>query len=200
MSAAKPPRLLAFVTAGERPVLEVAAQRMVECVSKATGTTWPVRLRFLTPDEAPPPGMAIIASMVGDVATSETDIEWVWHSRIARWRSAGDIRILLCTVFRHVDDAAVRPRAVERIRRLNLLAIALSRSEGVEIVDLDRLFALHGARTLGTDYRCTGADAATVAGVTIAGAVLGGDLDDHLDAATREQAYRIHGGGEATAR
>jgi len=198
--SAEPPRLLAFVTAGERPVIEVAAQRLVGCVSKATGATWPVRLRLLTPDEAPPPGMAIIASMIGDVAASEPDSEQAWRSRIARWRSTGDIRILLCTIFRHVDDVAVRPLMVERIRRLNLLAITLSRSEGIEIVDLDRLFALHGARMLGTDYRCIGPDAATIAGVTIAGAVLGGDLDDHLDAALREQAYRIHGGGEATTR
>lgn len=197
MTATEPPRLLAVVSPGEQAVLRATAERLVACISAANGTTWPIRLRFLAPEDVAPSCMALVTSMVADVDRADPIDATAtrWRQRVAHWQAAGVSRILMCTPFRHVADRADRPATIERIRRLVLLAIDLSRTTGIEIVDIDQLFTQHGARTLATDYRCTGEAAARLAGHAIAGALLDGDLTTAIDAGLQEKARRIHGGG-----
>ena len=61
---------------------------------------------------------------------------------------------------------------MERIRRLNQMVIGYSRESGIEIVDLDRQFALFGARRLGTNYLCLGEAAVQAGTFSLVNAIL----------------------------
>jgi hypothetical protein len=83
---------------------------------------------------------------------------------------------------------------VERFRRLNLMAIELSRELDFEIVDVDRLLALCGARTIGAEYRGASHAAARLSGHAVAAAILDGDMDAWIDAVQQHRAGTAHGG------
>jgi len=195
MTAADPPRIVACVGQAERAVPIEGARQLAACVGSAIGAEWPVRMRFIASGETPPPAIALVTTLIADVASDAplATVDTRWRESVARWFAAGQQRILLCTLFRSVADPAVRAARIERIRRLNLLAIGLSRDTGVEIVDVDRLFALCGARAIGTDYRCTGPAADGLAGHAIAAAILAGDLGAALDPAVQERAAHALG-------
>ena len=190
------PRLLAAVGDGERPVITAAAEQIVGSVSAVIGTAWPIRLRFIEADAPAEDGVALVATWIGEAmtATAPDIVETRWRRRIAAWRVSGVPRVLLCTLFRHVDRMDGGPATVEHIRRLNRIAIALSRAAGVEIVDIDRVFAQVGARTLDSDYRMRGPGAAALAGHAIADALLRGDLGDRLDPTVQQSALEMLGG------
>ena len=191
-----PLRLLGAASAAERALLIDAGRQLVACLGAATGGEVSIELSFAPPAGAPTPEADIvIASLLGDVASDEPVAEVG-----ARWRAwlgglvQGDPRpIVIGTLFRHVADPAGRRTTTERIRRLNDLAIALSRAHGVEVADIDRAFAMFGSDVVRSDYRCLGPHATLVAGHVIVSAVLATDLSRHLSGAVRDRACAAHG-------
>jgi hypothetical protein len=77
---------------------------------------------------------------------------------------------------------------MERIRRLDLMVAHLSHDFGINVVDIDRMFAFVGARRLGTDYRLHGDAAACIAGFAITSAFLEVGLDDAVPTDVLERA------------
>lgn len=193
MAGPEPPRIVALTGPPSRAAMVAAAEQLSECVTAAVGHSWPVRLRIEERDGAVPPGAILVASLLDDMISGEelSAIAARWRERIARCRTAGHERILIANLFRHV---AGDPDAAERIRRLNLLAIELSRELDVEIVDVDRLLSLLGGRTIGSDYRSDSEAAARLTGHAITAAILAGDWSDHLDPDIQQQAAKLHGG------
>lgn len=175
-----------------------ASRQLSAAVGAALGRNWPVPVVFCDLADDSASGVVWIVSMAED-ATRREDIEVTtrrWMERIGHLARPGERRILLTTLFRCVSPAQGAQPTIERIRRLNVMAMHLSRSTGIEIVDIDRLFALHGARALGSDYRCLGPHAAELAGHAIAACIFEGGLDEFLSAHIQEEAARRHGGAE----
>ena len=174
--------MVALVTPGEHDTILAAAHRLSRCLGDDGSAGWPVRLRFVASDSAPnvppaPPGTLLVTSLRAALDTGDVplaDVAERWRARIERERPSGPV--LLCTLFRHVANRSAGPVLAERIRRLNLLALELSRTAGIEIVDIDRLFALAGARTLDTDHRGQGRRAAALAAHAIVAAALAAGL------------------------
>jgi hypothetical protein len=191
-----PLTLVAMVGEAERPIAIAAARQVSAAASAVLGSDWTVTLILSDPDNRTISGSIRIASLIDDVLRDES-VETTtrrWLERIERWSLEGKSRILLSTLFRRVGPADSDSVDVERLRRLNMMALFLSRSTGIEIVDIDRLFAWCGARRLATDYRCLGQHAAELGGHAIAAAIFAGGLDDFLPADVQEAAARQHGG------
>lgn len=190
-------RLVAAVPeSGRRPIL-FAAEQLALCLQAAQGKRCPIRVRFIgRDDDHIPAGAALIATLVDDVATSAPieDVEREWRARVARFRCAGHDRVLLCTVFRSVRDRVGGSDKLERIRRLNQLLLELSRTENAEVVDVDRLLSLCGARTLDTDFSCSTELAARLAGHAVTAAILNGEFAEKLGPAVQQRAAGLHGG------
>lgn len=194
--------LAAIVGGEERDTIVAAARRLSHCLGE-DDSGWPVRVHLGTA-EAPPPGPSaiVIASLRADADLLEAPLDAIvarWPPRLAMLREGGHGAILMPTLFRHVADPAARPALVERIRRLNLIAVALSRTHGVQIVDVDRAFALVGARALATDYRGHGPIARDVAAHAIVAAILATGLDAQVSAERQERARARNGGRETVA-
>lgn len=180
----------------ERAVMIDAGRQLAACVSAATGGECIVELSFAPPAAEPATDARIVvASLLGEVASDEPvpAVAQRWDAWLERLLRDAPPLVAIGTVFRHVADPARRPLATERIRRLNDVAIALSRRHGVEIADIDRIFALLGAAAVRSDYRCAGAHAALLAGHVIVSAILAGDLSAHLPASLQERAQAAHG-------
>jgi hypothetical protein len=176
--------LVAYVDPAETPVVIAGANMLSECLGVAAGGgPWPVALQFGAPGApvrlATAPS-AVILSLLPEASAADafTAVEARWRERV---RQASEIGapVFVCTVFRHVAERTTAEGAsrLERIRRLNLLAVQLSHELGVFVVDLDRALAHLGARTLQTDYRLGGSRAATVGAHQIAWSVLSFGLD-----------------------
>jgi hypothetical protein len=194
--ATLPLRIAAVVEAAERPALVAAAEQLGACLAAVTGRLWPIRLGFhdsLAAVDAKGGAPLIITSLLSEVQTAEP-----WPAIEARWRAALATRgettasFFLCTVFRHVSGGP-HPPALERIRRLNLLAAELSHDTGINVIDIDRTFAHLGARALQTDYRLGGAIAEEVAGYVIVGTLLTAGLDDLIPPEIQEAARQRQG-------
>ena len=99
--------------------------------------------------------------------------------------------VLICNIFRHIDAGELsetKPYLVERIRRLNLMAIGLSYESGVGIVDIDRAMAHLGGRNLQSDFLLSGDSAADVVGHALAWSLLSFGLDTVIDPTNQEKA------------
>jgi hypothetical protein len=178
----------------------LAADRLSECLSSASGSAWPVRCVFpgndQQLDQSGAGGLvltdlydALDASSAGWTATEER-----LRQRFRALTEDGALTVYLCTLFRHVpveDDPASRDARRIRIRRLNLLAIEISRETGLIVADIDRELAEIGARTLQTDYRLGGTRGAEAAARTIGGAILATGLDDLAPDAVLSHARKI---------
>jgi hypothetical protein len=198
------PPLPLNVIAGEteRDLILAAANRLSLCLSDGAAPGWPIRIQFVGPDAPLPqePAMATLVSLAietGSASAPSDAVASAWQHRAERWSASG-APVLLLNLFRYVADPAERRALSSQLRRLNLLAIELSRTTGAAIVDIDRAFALIGGRTLDTDYRCRGDFAIAVAAQAIVAALLP-CLDvwvppDRLHAATQ-----LNGGREALA-
>jgi hypothetical protein len=172
----------AVVAATERAAVVAGLQQLGES-TRAAGFDLRIGLNFLPSFvglDVPAPRSIVIASLLPDLFGEEA-----WPQTQGRWRAqvapiAADEAppIFLCNVFRYVAGNPRHP-SVERIRRLNLLAIELSHDFGLNIVDIDRVFAHLGAQELRTDCRLTGPIAAEVAGYVIVDAILA-TMPDHL--------------------
>ncbi len=199
MSAAAPLVIDAVVDHRERSLLVAASEQLSESLGTASGRAFAIRLGFRADlaELSQRNGVGVIvASLLPDLAgdTSLAAIEARWRAQLSALSPAAT-RVFVCTIFRHVphrDDHAAST-LIERIRRLNLLAIRLSRDFGVGVADIDRVFAHIGARELQTDYRLQGTMAAEVGGYAIVASMLVG-LDDALPADTLERAMQYQGG------
>ncbi len=102
-------------------------------------------------------------------------------------------RPVLLTLFRHVPPGPHQAALRERIRRLNRLAIELSRETGAAVADIDRACAQPGARALGADHRLEGAAVREVAAEAIAAALLAEALDARCEERVLQKARRLLG-------
>jgi hypothetical protein len=195
LSANLPLRADAVVGDTERPALVAAAKELGECLGAASGGAWPIELRFresvsaIASSDLP---TIVIASLLPEVVGEEEP----WPQAEARWRqdllSLRDRQIpavFVCTIFRHVANRSVYP-SIERIRRLNLLVAELSHDIGINVIDIDRVFAHIGAAALQTDYRVTGPAAVQAAANVIVSSVLAAGLDHIIPAAVQEEAKK----------
>lgn len=150
----------AIVTDEERPMIVAGAEQLSAAVADAAGAPFPIRLRFT--------GANTVLAADLTITSLALDLQQAWDTerRSAFW-SARSGPTLLCNLFRHVPHRREHPEVIARIRQLNMFAIRLSRERDVTIVDLDRLFALVGARAL-ADH----GNAASVGGREIAETVL----------------------------
>lgn len=199
MTAPTPIMIEAEVDEPERPALVAGAQQLAEALKVATGADWTIQLRFWAPEggiAASGPGGLVILSLLPEVGRDEpfAQTETRWRERATRLAASG-ATVMICTVFRSVPDrhAASGQKILERIRRLNRMAVELSHDLGVTVVDIDRAFAHIGARILATDYQLTGRLAAEVAGHAIALCLLTLGLDDTIPPEVQERARAHHG-------
>ncbi|MFI4933637.1 MAG: hypothetical protein ACHP7N_03380 [Caulobacterales bacterium] len=203
MSARVPINIEALVDQVEKPGLVAAAEQLSEYLGEAAaaGEGWPVYLRFHPAGGAPadlPAHCVIVTSLLQEVHRLGEPIietEARWRAQLGQLQASG-APVFVCTVFRYVRDqtreGTISP-VLERIHRLNRMAMELSHDLGVAVIDLDRAFADLGGRTLQTDYRLSGLLAAEVAGHTAAWSLLSFGLDDMIDPELQEKAKTILG-------
>jgi len=181
----------------ERPALQRAARQLVDALSTAGGSPQSATLRFrhslaaITPSSEHP---IVVASLLREIETQEplAQTEVRWRDQLL---SLERLRIgsFVCTVFRHVASSE-RPSLVERIIRLNLLAVQLSHATGAGVIDIDRIFSYFGGRLLQTDYRLGGRIATEMAAHTIVAGILAFGLDDIIPPDVQERAQKVQAG------
>ena len=187
----------------EKPAVAAAMEQLLESLQAASSLSWSIRIghrdHLQAVDTSRRPHV-VITSMVRDAAGIDEPFEAAearWRAGLERLTEAEIPAILVGTIFRHVPNrtnrAGQNDRILERIRRLNLLAIELSHDLGIGVVDFDRAFAHIGARTLDTDYRLRGRLAAEVAGHTIVAGILARGLDDLVSPEIQERARQFQG-------
>ena len=180
-----------------RPVVAAFARQLGDCLTHASGDRWEVDARMhdaldaLAPDD----GRIVVASLQTELAGDDAaaDVEQRWGEKLAALTPRASA-VLLLTIVRRVDDSlpagpnGATP-AIERIRRLDLCAIELSRATGAAVADLDRVFAYFGTRQLQCDHRLQGPVAAEVAAWTILATLVSlGALDDYAGPGATERA------------
>ena len=196
-------QVVALVDEAERPAVTAAAERLSRCLAHVTGTSSCVPVRFLESEAAlgsfEMPTL-FLASLLRDVGR----IREPWSITVQRWREiflSSSVQLtsaaFLCTIFRSVSERRARTPApllnkIERIRRLNLLATEISHDAGINVIDIDRVFAHVGGRALATDYRLAGSRAAALAADTIVGAFLAVGMDEVLEPECLERARELH--------
>lgn len=197
MTAPIPIAIEARIDPAEQAALIAGAEQISEHLSIAAGgPTWPVRLK-LTPPGAPlaedGPPHVIVTSMLPEtrrLADPMPVVEARWRAELDRLTASG-ATVFVCTVFRHVaartKDGSASPM-LERVRRLNRLAMDLSHAFGVGVIDFDRDLAHVGGRALHSDHELTGVLAAEVAGHAVAWALLSVGLDEVVDPEVQERA------------
>jgi hypothetical protein len=148
--------ILALGTAEENAAVRMAMTRVSEVAAEAGGPTFDVTISALSEVAGVSADLAI-ASMLPEAEAAEE--HWTSTERRLRNAIAGlrqNVRKLyICTVFRHAPGPEGRAR-LARIRKLNLLALELSRETGAFIVDVDRMLADAGAPSFDADFRLTG--------------------------------------------
>jgi hypothetical protein len=187
----------AVVADVERPVVAAFARQLGDCLTHASDDRWEVdaRMHGALDAIAPDDGRIVVASLqtelAGDVAPA--DVEQRWGEMLAALTPRASA-VLLLTIVRRVDDSppgdtSGATPAIERIRRLDLCAIELSRATGAAVADLDRVFAYFGTRQLHCDHRLQGPVAAEVAAWTILATLVSlGTLDDYAGPGATERA------------
>lgn len=180
--------IVALVAEGERPAVELGAAHIARAMGQAAGTPWTIDVSFasdwhelLRSGE----GQIVVTSLLTELGRSgET-----WPQSAERMRKAYGtlaqvgVPIFICTILRHIArtnepeaDAALRLH----IRRLNFLAAEISRETRAYVIDVDRVLADIGARSLQTDYRLGGQAAAEIAGHFIALTLINNAFDDSV--------------------
>ena len=185
-----------LVTAAEQRGLKAAVDELRTQLSDlATDRPVEVRLGFLPPGFRPPQAPShpdiFIASLLPELERAMDpfgDTEAQWRDHLTLLQDTG-ATVFVCTIYRHIGgqgDPLVRRAMLERVRRLNLMAVNLSHSLGVGVIDLDRAFAERGTETLQTDHRLEGRIAAEAMGHSVLSALLSMGLDEILDPALQE--------------
>jgi hypothetical protein len=176
--------LSASLSAAETAALDHAARTLNRLLA-ANADGAPQIIVWDAADHPSPPGAIRLVSLLLELERAPMD--WAEHERAIRetvsaMASAADAPIFLLTIFRHVPLERDRPAAPLRLRlrRLNLLALELSRELGVNVIDIDRFIADTGGHTAQTDYRLEGERAASLAGFVMAQVLLMDALPDHV--------------------
>jgi hypothetical protein len=150
----------------------------------------------LTPLTSQADATIVVASLLPELAR----LDEPWPSVEARWRAQAALLVeggtsppLLCNIFRRVSERSARAVLIERIRRLNLLAVDLSHDFGLPVIDIDRVFAHIGGRGAQCDYRLGGPIAAEVVGYVVARSLLSIGLDDAVAVDVQERAKAFLG-------
>ena len=197
-------RIAAYAGDGERRAIEAAGRRLADALTEAEGMPRAIEADFVeAPEQLAERDAIRVASLLPEVAHRETP----WRQEEARLRALyaplceSGSPFLFLTILRHVDasgEDGEADRIRVRIRRLNLLAIELSREHAVCVIDLDRVLADVGARRLRTDYRL-GGDAAALAARTIATGIAVDALDGIVPFEVQDRARAIIAAQDATA-
>ena len=197
MTTRTPIAIEARIDAAERAALIAGAEQLSEHLSIAIGgQPWPVRINLMPPGaplgEGPAPHVIVTSMLpeVGRLSEPMPDVEARWRAELERLTASGAV-VFVCTVFRHLADRpkdGVASALLERIRRLNRLAMELSNTLGVGVIDFDRDLAHLGARQLRSDYRLSGVLAAEAAGHAVAWALLSVGLDAVVEPEVQEAA------------
>lgn len=132
-------QIVAAMGARQAVMLDAARAELV----RRLGAGWQIRLDYV-PFDRPPAAPILILSLDDDVGEADEH----FASTALRWRDriaglAGTGRLLLCNLPRNEGWHRATIGSA-KIRRLNRLAIDLSREWHIEIVDLDRSLALSG--------------------------------------------------------
>ncbi|CAN5503828.1 hypothetical protein BH10PSE17_BH10PSE17_25540 [soil metagenome] len=193
----RPVLIRATATAAERAALLVATQRIAQCLATTPAAALQLACEFAgSPSQDPREPDIVIESMLPEVDS----LAEPWPACEARLRArlgelARQHRLLyLVTAFRVIGGDAAPAMAAAlrvRIRRLNRLAIELSRETGAALIDVDRSLADLGAHTLATDHRLDGPFATEAVTRCLAQALLATAFDDHVSA-TDLDAAQIH--------
>jgi hypothetical protein len=202
-NATTPIIIEAHVESSEQPGLIAAAEQLSDCLNAVSNTkTWQVHLRFRAPGtDIDPllPQSAIIVSLLPETKRATESIAETkarWRTYLGRLQAIGP-PVFVRTVFRHVRErtgGAGATQLLERIRRLNRMAVELSNELGVAVIEIDRAFAHVGGRALETDYLLMGPLAAEVSGHTTAWSLLSFGLDETIDPRLQEKAKALLGG------
>lgn len=144
---------------------------------------------------------AIIRSLLPEAALDKEALPET-KRRLERELSALKARagaVLICTVFRGVGRTSPEQQKfdtsrLERIRRVNLLAVELSHEFDVSVIDIDRVFAHLGGRALGCDYRPLTSLAANAAAYTIVSELLELAPELGIPPELEERAKAVYGG------
>jgi hypothetical protein len=203
VSTPTPIRIDACVDPAEHPALVAGAEQLGECLLVATGVAWPVQVRLLAPGSTPLPPAGALAFTIFSLLPETQRLDEPIAVTDRRWRDTlrpfveRGSAVFVCTVFRSTGEPSTAAGAasalLERIRRLNLLAVELSHALGVWVIDFDRALAHVGARALQSDYRLGGRLAAEVAGHQIVWSLLAHGLDDGVSPQAQETAKTFHG-------
>jgi hypothetical protein len=182
----------------EQAIFAAAAREVATWASRALGRPLVIQFRhgpvFVPTAEVPQVALISLAGAIADrQPLAETEARWQRELPEIVDRTGG--ATFLCTVFRHVPrEEAGAEATLSHIRRLNLLAIELSRVTGAGVIDIDRAFAHIGARRLRTDWRLGGEAATRAAAEVIASALFAEGLDAVLPADVLDRIREKRGG------
>lgn len=197
-------RIEAVLSEGERSSLLGAVEHLRHCFAES-GYELPIEVHFhstiaaITPSSGP---AIVVASFLGELAVLEDpfpDVEQRLRNAFATLSGNDRLKLFLCTIYRRTNwdqeagNAEPAQSTIERIRRLNLLAIQLSHTFGINIIDFDRSFAHVGGRTLHVDFRLSGAAAVEFAKYVIVSTFFAAGLDDFCSPELQEKAEAVHG-------
>lgn len=178
-------RVASWVTLDEAPVLARALDdRLAQAMLAEGAEVAHGQVADFQEFVAVPPGTIRITSMLPHLADLDLpwpDAEASLRQRLTALAEAGD-PVLVLTIFRCVKNrtAPEGQAQLARIRRLNLLAIELSREVGCFVVDIDRVLADRGGLALGGDLRLASEAAASLAGYELALALVTNAMDTCL--------------------
>lgn len=195
-------RIDAVIGETERPSFVAACERLRKCLSAASDSEWTIQSSIAKSVEdlkvAAPPS-SILLSLLPDAERTEEPFDQTearWRADLSSLARIPGAKVFLVTVFRHLPDRAgsrQSQRILERIRRLNRMATELSHDFETAVIDIDRIFAHIGARTVAADYRLGNGLAADVAAHAMVWSMLQGGLDDLIPHGVQEQAKKLHG-------
>jgi hypothetical protein len=199
MTALPALQIEAVVHPVERPALVASARQLADALSTASGSPHPTTLRFsdsLASISRSSEHAVVVASLLKEIASLDESLaqtEARWRDQLLSLEKLDIVSAFVCTIFRHVGSREA-PALIERIRRLNRLAVQLSHDTGVGVIDIDRIFGYFGARQLQTDYRLGGRLGVELAGHTIVAGILATGLDDVIPRDVQERAQKVQAG------
>ncbi|MGH7715531.1 MAG: hypothetical protein ACREML_05985 [Vulcanimicrobiaceae bacterium] len=175
--------IAATVTENEGRALSVAVEQLRRLLAQVSQRDWNIECDLLA--IASNPEIRII-SLLPEVESDEPidRVKQRLREHLNASIGAGG-SVFLCTIFRACNGDASK---LERIRRLNLVAPALSHELDAGVIDLDRMLSDIGAQQLQTDFRLDGPAAREVTAYTIVKTLLAGGFDDRIPDETVERA------------
>jgi len=187
----------------ERNALLSAVEKLRECFKVANNRDLPIQVRFhqtLTSIGITSRSTCIVTSLSLHLIEPEeslTTVEARLRTSFSEFIRKGAEVIFLCTVFRRVDsiikakDPTAAAARMERIRRLNYLAVQLSHDLDINIIDFDRSFAHIGGRLLDADFRMQGSSAILTASNVIITTLFAAGLPDVLSPELQQAANAV---------